>query len=489
MATIDIKLSQGALAQQPANGLGTLVDGIERVFYAGASNYQVYSKSTITGGALLVTYPDGAVETYSGFVSSDPGASSGKATATAYDLNLKDSVDMSYSGKLNLTYTTTSAGISVDKSGQGLVINDIGYALQFPVTDPQYIAQSGNVSVRAKGALNLGTNETVAGAITQFLIKAERGLTTVQIDGDFHVSGNLLTDGEGLTHSSVGGTLTGYHLAYADGSHADIGGISASLGTPAAVDIGLVSNPGYFSGNDTFNIDLPASLSSFYQVASGAGDDQLTINGGGGKLAVDAGDGNDRITLLGDSHEVSGGAGLDTVVLPGARADYQVTHPATSGAAVVIQGPLGIQDKLTSVERIQFSDAAIALDIDGNGGQAYRLYQAAFARTPDKPGLGFWISTLDNGATLNSVAQGFVASSEFKTAYGANPSNHDLVVQFYQNILHRPPEQAGLDYWAGILDNKQGSVADVLMQISESAENKAGLVGVIGNGFEYTPYH
>lgn len=489
MATIDIKLSQSALAARAANDLGVIVDGIERVFYAGASNYQVYSKSTLSGSSLVLTYPDGAIETYSGFAKGSADASSGAATATGYDLQLKDNVDLFYTGKLNLDYTAASAGIGVSTAAKTQMIDDIGYALELLPTDPQYPAQWGNVSMRVKGALTVAPNEAVGGTINQFLVGAERGVTMTQIDGNFHVSGNLLTDGEGLTHSSVSGTLTGYHLSFTDGSRVDIGGLSATLNAPATVDLGIASNVGYFSGNDTFNVDLPASLSSLYQVASGAGDDQLTINGGGGKLAVDAGDGNDRITLLGDSHDVSGGAGLDTVVLPGARADYQLTHPATSGAAVVIQGPLGIQDKLTSVERIQFSDAAIALDIDGNGGQAYRLYQAAFARTPDKAGLGFWISTLDNGATLNSVAQGFVASSEFKTAYGANPSNHDLVVQFYQNILHRPPEQAGLDYWAGILDNRQGSVADVLMQISESAENKAGLVGVIGNGFEYAPYH
>jgi hypothetical protein len=31
-------------------------------------------------------------------------------------------------------------------------------------------------------------------------------------------------------------------------------------------------------------------------------------------------------------------------------------------------------------------------------------------------------------------------------------------------------------------------MADVLAGLSESAENKAGLVGVIGNGFAYEPY-
>ena len=36
-----------------------------------------------------------------------------------------------------------------------------------------------------------------------------------------------------------------------------------------------------------------------------------------------------------------------------------------------------------NVERLDFSDAHLAFDVDGNAGQIYRLYKAAFARTPD----------------------------------------------------------------------------------------------------------
>jgi len=34
-------------------------------------------------------------------------------------------------------------------------------------------------------------------------------------------------------------------------------------------------------------------------------------------------------------------------------------------------------DTLINVERLQFSDAKVAIDTSGNAGQAYRLYQAA----------------------------------------------------------------------------------------------------------------
>jgi hypothetical protein len=95
---------------------------------------------------------------------------------------------------------------------------------------------------------------------------------------------------------------------------------------------------------------------------------------------------------------------------------------------------------------------------------------------------------LDHGQSLASAAQGFIQSDEYRNAYGAAPSNLDLVTKFYENILHRAPDGGGLAFWVGALDHKTAGVADVLAAISESAENVAGLVGVIGDGFAYTPY-
>jgi len=72
----------------------------------------------------------------------------------------------------------------------------------------------------------------------------------------------------------------------------------------------------------------------------------------------------------------------------------------------------------TGFERVNFSDGSLALDINGDAGQAYRLYQAALDRTPDAVGLGYWISALDGGTSLNTAAADFIASSEFQQLYG-----------------------------------------------------------------------
>jgi hypothetical protein len=187
-----------------------------------------------------------------------------------------------------------------------------------------------------------------------------------------------------------------------------------------------------------------------------------------------------------NSSRIDGGGGLDTVLYQGASSTYKITHGAAG--FTVSHGNAATADALVNVERIKFADATVALDIDGVGGQAYRIYQAAFDRTPDSGGLGFWISAMDKGVTLAAVAQGFVDSKEFKDMYASATSNADLVNKFYEHVLHRAPEKGGFEFWVGVLDQHAASVADVLVAISESNENQTGLAPVIGNGFAYTPY-
>ena len=97
-------------------------------------------------------------------------------------------------------------------------------------------------------------------------------------------------------------------------------------------------------------------------------------------------------------------------------------------------------DELNNVERIKFSDGTLALDIDpgDTAGQAYRLYQAAFARVPDMPGVAYHMNDMEsNGLVLWNIANNFLASPEFKSKYGENPTDEEYVNLLYQNVLGR----------------------------------------------------
>jgi hypothetical protein len=184
------------------------------------------------------------------------------------------------------------------------------------------------------------------------------------------------------------------------------------------------------------------------------------------------------------SDYLDGGTGLDEAFYNGNRDEYTVRVDGDRVLVTDLYGSDG-KDLLSNVERLDFKDIDVAFDINGAAGEAYRLYQAAFNRAPDASGLGYWISKLDGGVALNTIASGFVNSSEFRSIYGSQPDNYDVVYRFYQNVLHRAPDQAGLDYWVNILDTRKATVSEVLVGFSESEENYSALVGVMQNGIEF----
>lgn len=178
----------------------------------------------------------------------------------------------------------------------------------------------------------------------------------------------------------------------------------------------------------------------------------------------------------------TGGDAIDTLLINITRADATLTK---QGEGFQLSGTSIGTDTLQNVERLIFTDGTLALDVAAgeNAGSAYRIYQAAFARTPDNGGLTFWIDQIDTGAQLVNVASGFIASAEFKSVYGENPSNTDLVAKLYQNVLGRDGEEGGITFWTGELNNAARSVAEVLAGFSESPENVQSVGQAIGNGF------
>ena len=178
-----------------------------------------------------------------------------------------------------------------------------------------------------------------------------------------------------------------------------------------------------------------------------------------------------------------GTGGIDTFSFSGDRSSYTLS---VSGKHIVItQNDGGYVHDLYDTERVVFKDVSLAFDLNGNAGKAYRLYEAAFNRTPDKAGLGYWVKSLDKGSNLESVSNSFLNSAEFKTLYGGTNTAETLVTAMYKNVLSRAPDAAGMEYWKGELSSGHLSTAGVLASFSESNENQIAVIGQIQNGIEY----
>jgi hypothetical protein len=104
--------------------------------------------------------------------------------------------------------------------------------------------------------------------------------------------------------------------------------------------------------------------------------------------------------------------------------------------------------------------------------QAVRLYDTIFDRKPDAGGLDYWTDVLQDGASLQAVADGFMEAPEWQARYGT-PSNLGFVDTLYQNVLDRPGEPDGVSFWTGHLDAGDVRRGEVVVLFSESAEHQA----------------
>ncbi len=497
MANIDIKLSQAvinlestsAFGDGPFGSLADVADAMYGAQYAIDTTYTAFSSWSLVGTTLTLNFPDGVTRTYTGVTRADPNALKGTAVATGYVFHKGVAANLSESGVFNFNYemvpSASGYGLSISKGTVPSQTTALKLATTLAASDPLYHAAIGNVTGTLAGSVISDANNNFSGNVTKVSVITDQMVSSISIDGNFTMSGNIVAIGTGASSTAIAGTMTGYSELYRDGSHSIVTKVAKELTSHQVIDASLLADAANFGGDDMISLDLPGTLYHDYLMAAGAGNDNITLRGGGGRMNLDAGSGNDKIMIMSDGHKVDGGAGIDSVAVGSIRGDYTIQHTADG---FVVTDKAGAVNTLLNVERLDFADAHVALDVAGNAGQVYRTYQAAFNRAPDAGGLGFWIHFMDGGMTLPQIAQGFMASDEFKTMYGNDPTRLDFVNKLYSNVLHRPGEATGVQFWLDALNNPAISYSSVLAAFAESAENQAALIGVISNGFGYVPF-
>ena len=150
-----------------------------------------------------------------------------------------------------------------------------------------------------------------------------------------------------------------------------------------------------------------------------------------------------------------------------------------------IQTEIGKED-ITGVDILQFPDKSFDLIDDIAGvynlivskdditGKIYRLYNAAFGRFPDKPGLNYWIEKHKAGIdSYRTISRSFILSNEFLNLYGKELSNEEYITALYSNILKRNRDSEGFNYWLNQINQGYEDRSELLMGFAESNENKA----------------
>lgn len=245
------------------------------------------------------------------------------------------------------------------------------------------------------------------------------------------------------------------------------------------------------NGSGILSHELPIAGLYYFNVRAGDGIGSAPFallpglsNGGADRLLTGT-DANDVFEVNGGNDTIVGNGGYDIVRYKSSMVESLVTcSDAGIGVHTLGQG----KDTLIGIERIEFSDRVLDFGTQTDAACMYRIYDAVFNRAPDDAGIGFWVHALENGYDLLGLATHFMRSDEFRSMYGENPTNRELVTGYYRNILDREPEQAGIDFWLGVLDQGRATKEEVMVAISESAEHQTLLIGQISHGVAYIPY-
>ena len=257
---------------------------------------------------------------------------------------------------------------------------------------------------------------------------------------------------------------------------------NAATITPYLTDVVVVNS----LSNASATVDI-SSFGGLVITGKGVNVMGLTNNNhliASGNAMYTFGAGNQTMDLVGSNAVINGGDGIDTVIMQDQTYSPIAINTTISGSTTITQvwSGQGVST-FTNVDYLKFGNQTIAIDVGvgQNAGEAYRLYQAAFNRAPDQAGLDNWITQLDKGTSIISVANAFINSAEFGSIYGSNLSNSALVNALYSNVLHRAADASGSAYWINALNNGT-SRAQVLELFSESPENVGNTASLIGQG-------
>lgn len=206
----------------------------------------------------------------------------------------------------------------------------------------------------------------------------------------------------------------------------------------------------------------------------GAGADKLIANDAGDTLK--GGGGND--TLI-------GGAGIDTAIYSSNAANFTWSATATGFSVTDHTNAEGI-DQLTSIERLQFANEHVALDLNGNAGVVAKILGAvfgpAYVQNPTYVGIG--LKMADAGASEQSLMQ---------LALGANPAatlgNQQLVDLLWTNVMGSAPTAAQDTPFVQGLQNGTYTPTSLAVMAAETSQNAGhiNLVGLASTGLVYTP--
>nr|WP_243480117.1 DUF4214 domain-containing protein [Orrella daihaiensis] len=267
---------------------------------------------------------------------------------------------------------------------------------------------------------------------------------------------------------------------YWDGSDTEAAVTSTTTHSTGGNVITVEQHGALVTGLGTANIDL---LIHGHQQDVTLPDDiehiRLTENGLNNTVTGNAQD--NVFEVIVGNWVIQGNGGQDTVKLSNAMADYVITQESFEGQLqATLYGPEG-RIIVRDVETIEFSDVTLVKTDGTDITEIDHLYEEVLGRHPDIEGLTYWVNQMNQGATLQDVAQALAESTEFKQLYGT-PSEEQLVEELYEAILNRSPDAEGLAYWTEALVVHGATEGELIVSLLTSAESQSASTSQVSSG-------
>lgn len=209
-----------------------------------------------------------------------------------------------------------------------------------------------------------------------------------------------------------------------------------------------------------------------------------TLEGSAAAEALSGGAGDDRLRGGGGDDVLDGGEGIDTAQYTGARAGYALT-PLANGWAVADQRGSEGRDVLHGVERLQFADGRLALDLDAHAGDVARILGVVFgpASVHETAYVGIGLGLRDGGMGYEALMQ-----LALDARLGPDASHAAVVTLLYTNLVGSAPGADALALYTSLLDDGSYSPATLAMLAAEQDLNLANidLAGLVQTGLAYS---
>ena len=206
-----------------------------------------------------------------------------------------------------------------------------------------------------------------------------------------------------------------------------------------------------------------------------------SLSGTSSAESISALGGNDTILGSLGSDVIDGGSGMDVVRYDSPSVTATLSKAATGGVSIRRGSDT---DTLVNVERVQFADTWVALDLDGNAGVAARMIVTAFGPAYINELAGIGISLVDGGYSSSNLADLIVQLDFVPTN-----TNEAFVDKVFTNVAGRAPNFVELGLFTRLLDSGEYTKAS-LMNLAANSPLAVDIVGqaALGSvGIAYQP--